>query len=321
MCLRKRFFYCFFLFLQVASYSQTYQQADSVITEEELKKVVYYLASDSLQGRFGGSWQADTAASFIAREMDSIGLKKVQGLNGYFDEWDSKFKYVRNVIGMLPGTTRKQEVVIISAHYDHIGVLEEWKPKKKRDVVYNGANDNASGIAVMLSLASYFTLNAPQRSIMFIAFGKEETGLWGSKAFSSAVDPKLIVAQLNLEMLGRKDVYKKPIITGHWHSNLRELLNTTLYDSLHVPNYFEKDATGYNLFERSDNFPLAQLGIPAHSIMLGTDADPLYHQLGDEAQTLDYKMMCDIARKIAVAVTPLVNGSITPSRINVSKLP
>jgi Zn-dependent M28 family amino/carboxypeptidase len=311
----------FFLSIWLQAFTQSHPLLDSLITEKNLKKVVYYLSADSLQGRLANTRQADTAAAFIARKMDTAGLKKIAGLNGYYDQWGKDFRYAKNVIGFLPGTTQKEEIVIISAHYDHLGTSSTWKPDMKRDVVYNGANDNASGVAVMLSLASYFAQYPLGRSVMFIAFGSEELGLWGSKGFASLVNAKSIMAQINLEMLGRKGRYKRPLITGHTYSNLRDVLNVTLYDLLQVANYFEEDDGRGDLFRRSDNFPLAQLGIPAHSIMLTTDEDPYYHRLGDEAKTLDYATMCDIARKIAVAITPLVNGFVTPNRINVDHLP
>jgi Zn-dependent M28 family amino/carboxypeptidase len=310
-----------FILIPLHSFAQDRPPLDSLITEAQLKEVVYYLAADSLQGRLANTKEADTAAAYIARKMEGAGLKRVQGLNGYYDEWSKNFRYAKNVIGLLPGTTQKGEIVIISAHYDHMGTSGTWKPDKKRDVVFNGANDNASGVAVMLSLARYFSQYPPRRSMMFIAFGSEEQGLWGSRAFSSMVNAKLITAQVNLEMLGRKGRYKRPMITGHIYSNLRDLLNITLADSLHIDKYFEEDNSIGDLFQRSDNFPLARLGIPAHSIMLSTDDDPYYHRQSDEAQTLDYATMCDIARKITVAITPLVNGYTTPGRINVDGLP
>ena len=295
---------------------------DRIITAQKLKEVVYYLADDSLQGRRFGSWICDSAANYIARKMDTAGIKKIKGLGGYLYDFGEAFKYVRNVTGVLPGIGKKDEIVVISAHYDHLGTLEKWKPKMKRDVVYNGANDDASGVAVMLSLASYFAGKPHERTIVFVAFSCEEAGLWGSRAFCSIIKPELVVAQINLEMLGRTGEYKRPFITGHRHSDLRDILNKAISDSLDIPYYFEKDNTGdRRLFVRSDNFPLARLGIPAHTIMLTTDFDVNYHTLKDEASSLDYINMCSIAQNIAVAITPLVQGSVTPKRIDTSNLP
>ncbi len=295
---------------------------DSIITIEKLREVVYYLAADSLQGRKFNTSGGDSAAKYISGKMEAAGVKKIKGLSGYLHNFGEEFKYVKNVTGVLPGTGRKDEVVVISAHYDHLGVSENWKPKMKRDVVYNGANDDASGVAVMLSLASYFASIPHQRTIVFVAFSGEEVGLWGSRAFCTIIKPDLVVAQINLEMLGRSGEYKKPFITGHWHSDLRDILNKTINDSLHTTYYFEKDNTGdRRLFVRSDNFPLARLGIPAHTIMLTTDLDAYYHTLKDEAPSLDYINMCGIARNIALAITPLVQSSITPKRIDTSNLP
>jgi Zn-dependent M28 family amino/carboxypeptidase len=295
---------------------------DSAATVDYLKNVVYYLAADSLQGRYTDNWTCDTAASFIAAEMKKAGAKQVKGLDGYYDIYNVKGHQVKNVMGILKGTDRQEELFIFSAHYDHIGVLEDWKPKTKRDAVYNGANDNASGVAIMLWLIKYFASQPHARTILFVAFSGEELGLLGSGALSDNVNAQQVMVQINLEMLGRRDVYKKPFITGHRYSDLRDLMNQTLYDSLHIANYFEKDATErMNMFLRSDNYPFAQKGIPAHSIMLSTDYDRYYHTLKDEAATLNYKMMMDIARHIAVATTPIINAQQTSTRINVNNLP
>jgi Zn-dependent M28 family amino/carboxypeptidase len=253
--------------------------------------------------------------------MQANGLRKIKGMNGYFLDLDSSFAYVRNVVGALPGNDNSGEMIIISAHYDHLGSVNEKNENPKSSQTFNGANDDASGVAVMLSLAAYFAARPVQRTIVFIAFSGEEIGFIGSTGASEAFIPTQIVAQINLEMLGRTGLYKKPFVTGHNYSDLRDLLNQVLRDTLGVNNYFEKDTPASTLFQRSDNYPFALLGVPAHTIMLTTDADEYYHTVDDDPNTLDYKRMASIAKKIAFAIEPLVQGKITPQRIAPGKIP
>lgn len=293
---------------------------DSVITGNALKEVVYQLAHDSLQGRLANSIGCQKAANIIADRMQAAGIRKIKGLNGYFQDLDEEFHSVRNVIGVLPGTAKPNEIILISAHYDHIGMADPFSGSA--DQIFNGANDDASGVAVMLSLATWFTTKSHQRTILFAAFSGEEIGLLGSRGFSATFFPDSIVAQINLEMLGRKGVYKRPLITGYLHSNLRNLLNEALKDSLQTDSYFDTDKRdARNLFMRSDNYPLAVKGVPAHTIMLTTDQDNNYHRVSDEPRTLDYNNMGIIARNIALALEPLVQAQVTPRRINPRTIP
>lgn len=294
---------------------------DSIITEKKLKEIVYQIADDSLQGRFTNSIGCTKAANIIAGQMEAIGLKKVKGMDGYFHNLDSSYGFVTNVMGIIRGKGKTEENIIISAHYDHIGMADSLNMNFGSDKIFNGANDDASGVAVMLSLAEYFAAKPIERSILFVAFSGEEVGFLGSKGLSKQLVAGKIVVQINLEMLGRRDVYKRPFITGHWYSNLRNLLNQALNDTTGIKNYFETDLNnGHNMFRRSDNYPMALLGIPAHTIMLSTDNDRLYHTEADDAKTLDYKMMCAITKNIALAMEPLVQGKVTPERINPHKI-
>lgn len=115
---------------------------DSVITANALKEVVYQLADDSLQGRSTNSVGCQKAATIIASRMQAAGVRKIKGLNGYFQDLDEEFHAVRNVIGVLPGTAKPNEIIVISAHYDHIGEADPFNGSA--DKIFNGANDDAS---------------------------------------------------------------------------------------------------------------------------------------------------------------------------------
>ncbi len=209
-----------------------------------------------------------------------------------------------NLIGLLPGKSRDSEVVIFSAHYDHV----ECKP------VCNGANDNASGTAAVLALAKYFAnRNDNERTIMFCLFAGEELGLYGSEAFSYMVDKRFVKAVINIEMIGRTNIGGKNafLVTGSWTSDLSKIMSKNLNGE--DVKVIERDWDKTRLFERSDNYSFYVKGIPSHSIMCSDDADPCYHQSCDDANKLDYENMERIVRAIAIGTHSIIKGIDTPS--------
>jgi len=303
---------------------------DSLITPSSLKEIVQALAADSFQGRLTGSKEAVQAAHFIADEFKKGGALPVAGNDGYF--MLSRIKYgvpsPVNVVAAIPGRSKAKELVLFSAHYDHIGttssslfrsgkISEKGNPEAG-DEIYNGANDNASGISGLIHLARYFDkLKNNERTLLFIAFSGEELGLMGSEKMASSFDPKVIKAMINMDMIGRplSNNRKYPYLTGSEKSNLRELLNKKLYELAPVygKKYFGIDAfPDENLFKRSDNYPFAARGVAAHTIMTSSPNDMYYHSLNDEWETLDYLFMADVVKAIALACTGLVDGTDTP---------
>jgi Zn-dependent M28 family amino/carboxypeptidase len=233
-----------------------------------------------------------------------------------------------NVVAALPGRSKAQELVIFSAHYDHIGTKtrtihyhppERGKPEKN-DEIYNGANDNASGISGLIHLARYFAqLPQRERTLIFIAFSGEEEGLLGSKHLADAFDPKVVTAMINMDMIGRpiSEENKYPYITGEEQSNLQALLNKRLYEAApqYGEKYFRPDRFRQeSLFARSDNFPFYKRGIIAHTIITSSPVDIYYHSLNDEWETLDYPFMAEVVRAIALATMGIVNGLDKPEK-------
>jgi hypothetical protein len=216
-----------------------------------------------------------------------------------------------NVVGVLPGRTRPDEVIVFSAHYDHEGIRG-----KRKDSVMNGANDNASGTTAVLALAEYFAKRSDNdRTLMFCAFAGEELGLKGSFAFAKGVIPGKIVALVNIEMIGVPQFGKnKVFITGDGYSSLPDFLSKQLVAAglKMVGEPGEERA----LFRRSDNLPFALLGVPAHTIMSSDDLDKCYHQLCDEVDRIDMKHLTAVIRAIAKSVQPLIEGKETPTRID-----
>lgn len=312
---------------------------DSIINPTSLKEVVEVLASDSLGGRFTGSAQATKAASYIAEEFHKAGLKPFAGADSFFWHFSAVSRSMLipavNVIATLTGNTRPDEFIIFCAHYDHVGTRStnpfphygNKRTGRKGDTIYNGANDNASGVAAIIHLARYFgQLRNNDRTIVFIAFSGEELGLKGSQEAVSIFKPEDVVALINVEMIGRPISRKKknPYTTGSQYSDLKIILNTELYrynDSLYKHNFFRDDPfPSSNLFARSDNYWFAMKGIPAHTIMSASPDDRYYHSTGDEVSTLDFTLMTNLVKAIAVSTKALIAGKATPSRIDPGKV-
>lgn len=216
-----------------------------------------------------------------------------------------------NVVAMLPGKSKPEEVVVFSAHYDHEGAL----PGKKKDNIMNGANDNSSGTTALLLLADYYAKRKDnERTLLFCAFSGEELGLIGSLNFVSYIDPEKIIAGVNLEMIGVPQYgAKKVFITGEKYSSLPQLLKSEL-ELVGISVIKEPDEEKM-LFQRSDNFPFAEKGIPAHTIMASDDDDDCYHQPCDEIQRIDIPNMTVLIKAVAAATQKLVSGEDTPTRV------
>ncbi|HEV8283534.1 MAG TPA: M28 family peptidase [Chitinophagaceae bacterium] len=315
-----------FAFISLSSSIARAQQTslESFFLPDTLRALVEVLASDSMEGRFAGSAGCTKAGRFIAKEFEKAGVLPVSGNNKYFMLASPGV----NVVGALKGKTKPQQLVIFSAHYDHIGTIYDDhnnlfvnKGGKKGDKVYNGANDNASGVAAVIALAKYFaSIHNNERTILFVAFTGEELGLLGSKKFASRFEADSIVAVINIEMIGRENKKSShPYITGKQYSDLFDILNQRLFQSdsqKYGDKFFEIDRFG--LFERSDNYSFAVRGVPAHSIMATGDNDPYYHSLGDEVSTLNFKLMSDIVKAIALSCYGLISGEDAPKRIKVN---
>ena len=232
-----------------------------------------------------------------------------------------------NVVGILPGKSKANEIVLYSAHYDHLGVKPsiDVTPNNKASQsskIFNGADDDASGVSAIINLANHFAKTGNnERTLMFTAFSAEEIGGFGSRYFSTHVEPTTITAMINIEMIGKPAVFGEGTVwmTGMDRSTLGEQLNQAL-----APQNLKVYADPYpkqNLFYRSDNATLARLGVPAHSFSsTQLDKDQHYHQVTDDINSLNLPSMLQVIKMLAIATTPLVDGSITPSRIDPNKV-
>jgi len=136
-----------------------------------VKKHLYTLASDAMEGRQAGTIGIEKAAQYIETAFEDIGLTKYNNLSTYRQNFKANGLDLFNVIGVLEGKSKKDEFVVISAHYDHLGVKKEGTG----DLIYNGADDDASGTTAVLTLAQYFKeLGTNERTLIFVAFTAEE---------------------------------------------------------------------------------------------------------------------------------------------------
>ena len=193
--------------------------------QQDMRKAVEYLASPELGGRFPATAGDTLASDFLAGKLRGLRLKRVvkgkrnQGFYQDFTFGKEEQKTSHNIVAVLPGKDKllKNEYIVIGSHYDHLGMGGKGSGSRRPDTlaVHPGADDNASGDAVVLELARHFKKVGSPRSIIFAFFGAEEQGIVGSKSFvewmkghdgrriNLPTDIKGIVAMVNLDMVGR----------------------------------------------------------------------------------------------------------------------
>ena len=278
-----------------------------------VKKHLYTLASDAMEGRQAGTIGIEKAAQYIETAFEDIGLTKYNNLSTYRQNFKANGLDLFNVIGVLEGKSKKDEFVVISAHYDHLGVKKEGTG----DLIYNGADDDASGTTAVLTLAQYFKeLGTNERTLIFVAFTAEEMGLLGSRHFGQDVNASQFIAGINIEMIGKHSSYgpNTAWLTGFDRSDFGTIIQRNLVGTSYT--VYPDPYPTQRLFFRSDNASLAQLGIPSHTFStVPIDTDVHYHQVTDEAATLDMEIITQTIRAIAIGTQSIVSGEDTPTRV------
>jgi len=217
-----------------------------------------------------------------------------------------------NVVGKIEGN-RRDEIIVFSAHYDHLGILEPVAG----DSIANGANDNASGTTAVIELARHFAQKVrPERTLIFVGFTAEEVGGYGSQYFSRQLNPDNIVAMFNIEMIGKPatDGPNSAWITGFEKSSFGRLLRKSTKGTGYT--FYANPYPNQNLFYRSDNATLARLGVPAHTISTTPiDVDEDYHKVTDEIDTINLSHLTNTIEAIAKAAEGIIAGTDTPTRV------
>jgi bacterial leucyl aminopeptidase len=312
-----------FLVLIILSETDTRAQEKKnlIVTAPELKEWITYLASDEMKGRANGSPEMKTAAYWIAGKFRENSVKPIIQDSDFIQDYTftSRQQTIaeRNVIGIIEGSdpSLKDQYIVLSAHFDHIGIRHGLKP----DSINNGADDNAAGICTILGIAKTISLSKlkPGRTIVLAAFSGEEYGMRGSRYFVSnpPVLLKNIYADLNFEMTGHSEYLgkNKYYMTGCLVSNLDDLIaeqnkgtEFQLIDTISIANM---------LFNSSDNIAFSRvsvsdgiiLGIPSGTFATSATTDYL-HNVTDEAELFDFDNMAALIGHFSDLVIWLSNN-------------
>ena len=305
------------------NFSNQYAQT---ITKEDLLDHLSFFANDNMQGRLTGSKEQKLAAHYIATHFANNEIMKIANwindstqIYSYFQKFYVKEYYgsqysamfnptaenikskgvmpTENVLGLVEGTDKKEEFVVISAHYDHIGT--------KNGVVYNGADDDGSGTVAMMEIAQAFAKakkegHPSRRSILFIAFTGEEQGLIGSSYYvqNPLIPLKNIICDLNIDMIGRIDKehrklhdYIYLIGADRIAKNLHKLSENVNISTLNLKlDYtYNDESDPLQLYYRSDHINFASKGIPI--IFYTSGLHPDYHESTDDLEKIDFDML------------------------------
>lgn len=305
------------------------QKGLDVINKENAEAYIGFLASDELEGREAGFRGARIAGEYIVSNLKTIGISPLfnsyyQPFEAYNKERQKKGRFqvhpdsiaglkqgvhqklsMNNILGKIDGKN-PNEYVIIGAHYDHLGV----DPMLNGDQIYNGADDNASGVSAVLQIAKAFlaTGEQPERTVIFAFWDGEEKGLLGSRYFvQSFPEIDKVKGYLNFDMIGRNNNEAKPSQVvyfyteaypafGDWLKNDIKKYNLNL-----TPDYrpWDKPVGG------SDNASFALLDIPV--IWYHTDGHPDYHMPGDHTEKINWDKVVNITKASFLNMWNLAN--------------
>jgi hypothetical protein len=255
----------------------------------QLLQDVRVLAADDMQGRDTGAPGGEMARNYIVGRLDGLGV--VAPPMGRLQPWEMQgrtragpktFNGV-NVIGLIPGTRVTDRYIVVTAHYDHVGVNDEGQ-------VFNGADDNASGVATMLALAADLKRQAPEHSVLIVALDGEEHGLLGAKHFVEAPPVPLssIAMNLNFDMTARAETDGKLWVTGTYQNPYFRLVLENIPANGAVALAFGKDTPEDkgedNWVESSDHAAFYKAQVPF--LYLGVNYHPDYHRPSDDFERI-----------------------------------
>lgn len=177
--------------------SLSYGQVTVSFDEEMLLERIETLSSDTFEGRRTGEKGNAMAREYIIQEFQNLNAKTLG------DTYEQPFSFTAkekeyhgvNVLAAFEGTQYSTEYIVVSAHYDHLGI--------RNNTIYNGADDDASGVAALFSFAEYLSENPPLHSVILAAFDAEELGLQGARFFVGTMKESTIVANINMDMISR----------------------------------------------------------------------------------------------------------------------
>lgn len=275
----------------------------STITARELETNLYQFCSDEFEGRKVGEPGHKKAALYLKNYYQSQDIASPFGNNQYFQTvpsnfMGSKYESSENVLALIEGTEKPDEVVIVSAHLDHLGATENG-------TVYPGADDDGSGNVALMEMAQAFKIaqtqgHGPKRSVLFIHLTAEEVGLLGSNYYVShpAFPLKQTVVNLNIDMIGRVDEPQKhnenymyligsDRLSKELHY-LSEKVNST-YFNLNLDYRYNEENDPNHYYSRSDHYNFALKGIPVIFYFNGEHTD--YHKETDTPDKINFPLL------------------------------
>ncbi len=299
----------------------------NTIKQKDLKKHLTYIASDELQGRNTGEAGQKKAATYLENYYKKQHIPFPKGATNYFQKIPSKYFLKafspklgdsENVWAFIEGSEKPEEVLVISAHYDHVGT--------KNGEVYNGADDNGSGTVSLLEIAEAFALakkqgNGPKRSILFLHVTGEEHGLHGSRFYSENPLFPLAntIADLNIDMVGRHDEFH-PNSSNYIYLIGSDRLSTDLhniseeankkYTNLELDYKYNAEDDPNRFYYRSDHYNFAKNGIPSLFYFNGTHPD--YHQPTDDVSKIEFDALQKRVQLVFATAWELANRENRP---------
>ena len=298
---------------------KTIHHYSSSITTTDLKKHLVELTSDAFEGRRTGEKGQKLAANYLAEYYKSLEMEAgvyegqyFQNIPKDFFRGESNFDS-ENVLGYIHGTEFPEEVIVISAHYDHLGI--------ENGVIHDGADDNGSGTSAVLEIAeafmkAYIDGEGPKRSVLFMNLTGEEEGLFGSKYYTSNPIYPLenTVCNLNVDMIGRVDDAHtdKPnfvyLIGSDKISTELHLISEAVnnkYTNLDLDYTFNDDKDPNRFYYRSDHYNFAKNGIPIIFYFNGTHAD--YHKASDTEEKINYEILAKRTQLVFLTAWEIAN--------------
>ena len=259
----------------------------------QLLKDVKELSSDAYQGRKTGTKGGEMAKNYIKKRFKSIGLTAFKTLPGYEQEFnftDSKKNTLtgKNLVGYIQGKTN--DIIVISAHYDHLGVIN--------NDIYNGADDNASGIAGLLNIAAFYAKAKPNNTLIFVAFDAGEQGWKGSAAFVAQppVNLSAIKLNINLDMISHNDKSQLFVAGTYKHPELRQYIIHTVPGLRILFGHDNPKQKVDDWTNQSDQGAFAGKNIPF--IYFGVEDHRDYHKATDKFENINQEFFLKAASAI-----------------------
>jgi len=279
------------------------------IQQDSLQVYLSTLASDKMKGRLIGTQENEVAANYIATVFKKNKLDFCIG-NSYLIPFDFQGKIVYNVCGIKKGTN--DSIVAFGAHLDHIGTKEFGD-----DTIYNGADDDASGVTMVLALSDYFKQKTNLLyTTMYITYNGEESGMLGSTALCEHTDfqdyLKKMLVEFNFEMLGTisEKGENRMFMTGDELSNLDEIFNTNSVNNFQI---FADPYKNENLFYRSDNVNFYKKGVVAHSFStVDMNNATHYHHVNDDISVINFTNLTLLANNFAKTLEKVWSSYFKP---------